>query len=478
MSVAKNYIYNVTYQILLIILPIITVPYITRVLGSYGIGVNTVTNTTIQFFILFGSLGVSLYGSRTIAYVRDDRKNLSRQFWSIFILKVFTTLCSYSVFAIYLCLIHSQYKFYLMLQSISIVAVAVDVSWLLAGMEQFKKTAVRNIIVKLTSVILIISLVKSQKDLWLYILIMTLSNFIGQVSLWAYVPQIVDKCKISFNDIKSHLAPSLKLFVPQVAVQIYSLFDKTFVGYMVSKPEAGIYDMGERIIYLSITIVSAMATVMLPRVTNTIANGDIKGVKNYIIKSFNFASYIAFPMCFGMIGISKGFAVWFMGREFLRSGYVMAIESPMIIFIAWNSVTGTQLLLPLGKTNEYTMSVILGAAVDIAGNLILVKSLYSYGASISSVLAEFTVAAIQMYLLRHMLPFKEMFKDTWKYLAGSIAMYAVIVYLNFSMRYCFLATITEVAAGIVIYAAVQFVLKTKFQRYVIRALGKKLYKAD
>lgn len=167
-----------------------------------------------------------------------------------------------------------------------------------------------------------------------------------------------------------------------------------------------------------------------------------------------------------------------MGREFLRSGYVMAIESPMIIFIAWNSVTGTQLLLPLGKTNEYTMSVILGAAVDIAGNLILVKSLYSYGASISSVLAEFTVAAIQMYLLRHMLPFKEMFKDTWKYLAGSIAMYAVIVYLNFSMRYCFLATITEVAAGIVIYAAVQFVLKTKFQRYVIRALGKKLYKAD
>lgn len=474
MSVTKNYIYNLTYQILLLILPIITVPYITRVLGTSGIGINSYTNSIIQYFIIFGSIGVSLYGNRTIAYFRDHREKLSRQFWSLFVLKLFTTLLAFAVFVIYICLFNYSYKTYLWIQSINIISAAIDVSWLLMGIEDFRKTVSINLIIKIISVILIFTFIKTKSDLWLYILINGLSALAGQLVLWIYIPRIVDKCKITLQDINSHFIPCLKVFIPQVATQIYCIFDKTLVGYFGSVNEAGIYDMGEKIVYMSLTLVTAMGTVMLPRITNTVARGDMDKVKEYTVKSFNFVSYLAVPMCFGLIGISKGFSVWFFGKEFLKSGYVMSIESCIIILIAWTTVTGTQFMLSLGKTNEFTISVTLGAVVDIICNLILVRYLFSIGAAISTVAAEISVTLIQMYLLRRLLPFKCMFKDMWKYLVSSLIMYCTIMLITRCINYTLIATIVQIIAGMLVYFITQYLLKSEFQNYVCGTLKNKL----
>lgn len=474
MSITKNYLYNLAYQILLIILPIITVPYVTRVLGTNGIGINTYTNSIIQYFVLLGTLGINLYGSRTIAYVRDDKEKLSKTFWSIFIIKLVTTIIAYVAFITFTYIDKSSYSNYLWIQSINIISVAVDVSWLLMGLEQFKKTVTRNLIVKIISVILIFTFVKTAKDLWLYILINGLSNLIGQLALWVYIPNIIVKVKISYDDIKVHILPSLKLFIPQIATQIYGVFDKTLVGYFGLPSEAGIYDMGQKIVYMSLTITSSMGTVMLPRITNTIVNGDIQKVKDYIIKSFNFASYIAIPLCLGLIGISKGFSIWFFGNDFYKSSYIMEIESIIIVLISWSNVTGIQLLLPLGRTNDFTLSVTIGAIVDIISNLILVRHLYSIGAAISTVLAELSVTTIQMYLLRKELPFKDMFKDIWKYLLSSVLMFICVKLIGSKLEMGFVTTLIQICSGAVIYFIVLYILKSDFQNNAINMVKKKL----
>ena len=474
MSVTKNYIYNLIYQMLLIILPIITVPYITRILGTNGVGINTYTNSIIQYFMLFGSLGISLYANRQIAYVRKKRKELSKQFWSLFILKLITTTISYFVFIIYVCLTNSSYKIYLWIQSINILSCMLDISWLLMGLEEFKKTVMRNLIVKIISVILIFTLIKTKEDLWIYILIISLSSLISQAILWIYVPKFIDKCTIHFSDIKIHIAPSIKLFIPSVAIQIYSIFDKTYIGYICGTKEAGIYDMGEKIVYMSITIISSMSTVMLPRITNTLANGDLKKIKDYIVKSFNFSSYISIPMCLGLIGISNGLTLCFFGKEFMKSSYIMSIESLIIIVVSWANVTGVQLLIPFGKNNEYTLSVVVGAVIDVLSNVILVKYLSSIGAAISTVLAETIVTFIQIYMLRNILPLKEIFKEIWKYSISAIIMFIVIIITSKFLNCSLITTMFQIILGILVYFITQYLLKSEFQNYACEILKNKI----
>lgn len=476
MSVGKNYLYNLMYQISLIILPVITVPYITRVLGSNGLGINAYTSANIQYFILFGTLGIALYGNRTIAYVREDKEKLSNAFWSIFLIKLVTTTIVYLVFIIIFSINKNQYNFYYWIQSINIVAAAADISWLFMGIEDFKKTITRNFVIKIISIVAIFTLVKTVNDLWIYILISVMSNFIGQAILWIYVPNIVNYKKVSFKDIKKHIIPALRLFIPTIATQIYCIFDKTLLGFLCSANEVGFYDMGQKIVYMSLTIVTSMGPVMLPRITNIFARGDIKKVNEYLVKTFNFTSYISIPMMFGLISISNGFSLWFFGSGFIKSGTIMMIESPILILIGWSSVIGMQYMLPLGKVNEFTLSVTVGAIVDIIANLLLIKSFFSIGAAIATVLAEIAVTAMQIYLMRDKLPFKEMFEDLWKYSLAGIIMYLTISLFSRVFGFSFLIMIIQIVTGIIIYFIILLLLKSNFQKDALRMIKKKVFK--
>lgn len=475
MSVGKNYLYNLTYQISLIILPIITVPYVTRVLGSNGIGINAFTNANIQYFILFGTLGISLYGNRTVAYVRDDKVKLSNIFWSIFVLKLFTTSIAYIAFIIIFIMNKNTLSIYYWIQSINIIAVAIDISWLFMGLEDFKKTVTRNLIIKIISVLTIFALVKTVNDLWLYILISSISIILGQAILWIYIPNIVCFNKISFKDVRKHIIPSIKLFIPTIATQIYCVFDKTLLGYLSSTSEVGLYDMGQKIVNMLLTIVTSMGTVMLPRMTNVFSKRDMKKVDEYLVKTFNFATYISIFMVFGLLAISKGFSLWFFGEGFIKSGTIMMIESPILVLIGWSNVIGVQYMLPLGKSNEFTLSVTIGAAVDIIANLFLIKLHFSIGAAISTVLAELSVTVIQVYLMRNKLPIKEMFKDLWKYLSAGLIMYIILILSNKFFVYSFILIVFRIIIGTIIYFIILLILKSNFQNDVLKMVKGKIF---
>lgn len=234
--------------------------------------------------------------------------------------------------------------------------------------------------------------------------------------------------------------------------------------------------MAQKIVYMSLTIVTSMGIVMLPRITNIFSKGDMKKVNGYLIKTFNFASYVSIPMMFGLMSISTGFSLWFFGSEFIKSGTIMMIESPILVLIGWSNVIGIQYMLPLGKSNELTLSVTIGAIIDIIANLLLIKSLFSIGAAISTVLAELTVVAIQMYLMRNELPVKEMFKDIWKYFLDGLIMYLTISLFSKVFGFSFLIMIIQIATAIIIYFIMLLILKSNFQNYVLKMIKKNVFK--
>ena len=191
-SITKNYIFNLVYQLLLIIMPIITTPYLSRVLGAENIGIYSYTLSITTYFILIGSLGVSLYGQREIAYLQDKAYERSKTFIEIFIMKLLALSVSLIIFYFTFCL-NGDYSLYYKILILEIIANIIDISWFFQGLEEFKKTVSRNIIVKLISVLLIFILVKSSNDLSKYFAIYVLSTFLGNFSMWIYLPKYLQK---------------------------------------------------------------------------------------------------------------------------------------------------------------------------------------------------------------------------------------------------------------------------------------------
>ncbi|MFG6496248.1 flippase [Fictibacillus sp. UD] len=463
MSIAKNYFYNLLYQMVTLILPLITIPYISRVLGTEGVGINAYTNSIIQYFILMGTIGITLYGNKEIAYVRDDKVKLSRTFWGIFYLKCITTFISYVLFMLFLIVV-GEYHFIFLLQSVFIIAAVVDISWLFMGLEDFKKTVMRNLFVKIIGVICIFLFVKTSNDLWKYVLILSMSQLLGHLSLWFYLPKTVNKIKLKWQDIKRHLIPSLALFIPQFAIQLYIILNKTMLGILSNLNEVGLFDNADKIVKIVLAIVTALGIVMLPRISNTFARGEIEQVKNYIYNSFDFATYLSVPLMFGLGSIALEFAPWFFGPEFTKTGILICIISPIIVLIAWSNVLGQQFLMPVGRIKGYTVSVIVGAVVNFTFNLLLIGRFHSIGAAIATLIAEFSVTSVQLYYVRQDLQIKKLLHSTWKYLISGIIMYLIVRYIGVALDGGVKSIVIQIIGGIISYFVLLFLLKSDLNK--------------
>ena len=461
-SITKNYIYNVAYQILITILPLITTPYVSRVLNAEAIGIYSYTISITTYFILFGSLGVALYGQREIAYYQTDKIKRSKIFWEINILR-FVTMTIAMVIYYFIYVRQGEYKIYYEILLIELLANCLDISWFCRGIEEFKKTVVRNTLVKLISVVLIFTLVKSVDDLYKYFIIYVLSTAIGNISLWLYLPKYIEKVKINELNILKHLKPTIILFIPQIAVQIYTVLDKTMIGMIVSdKAEVGYYEQSQKIIKLLLSIITSLGTVMLPRMAATFANGDNDKMKEYMKKSFNFVFLLAFPMIIGIDSVASKFVPLFFGNGYEKVTNIIYIISPIILAIGLSNVVGTQYLLPTKRQKEYTISVICGAIINFILNMILIRMFKSLGASIATVIAEFSVTAIQLFAIRKDMNIKKIVNLSKKYLVSTIVMGIVVLLIGFKGNNSWTTIIIQGISGMVTYLVMLIILKDEF----------------
>ena len=473
-SITKNYIYNLIYQVLLLILPVILTPYVSRVLGAENIGIYSYTLSISAYFILFGSVGIALYGQREIAFNQDDRKKYSVIFWEILFLRIATMTISLLVF--YFSFVKGdQYQIFYRILMLEIIANFIDISWFLQGLEEFKKTVIRNVLVKLISIVAIFLFVKTKNDLIIYFIIHVLSLLLGNASLWLYLPKFIDKIKFKDLHIARHIKPTIGLFIPQIAIKVYTLLDTTMIGAIIeNKSEVGYYDQGQKVIKLLLAVITSLGTVMMPRIANTFASGNKEQVKKYMEKSFNVVFIMAFPMIFGIISVAKTFVPVFFGKGYDKVVILMCLISPIILLIGLSNVTGTQYLLPTKRQKEFTFSVVCGAIVNTILNICLIWKFGAIGASIGTVVAELTVTSMQMFFVRRDFDIFEIIRLSKKYVIASIIMFVSCSIVKIFIKGNLVSTIIQVFVGVIIYGIVLLILKDKFIFEIINKIKAKI----
>ena len=473
-SVIKNYFYNLTYQILCIIIPIITTPYIARVLGAENVGIYSYTLSITTYFILFGSLGIAIYAQREIAYVQNNVKKRSKIFWEVVILRCITMVLSGIVF--YFTFVRNgEYSIYFKILILEMIANCIDISWFFQGLEEFKKTVLRNIVVKIISIIMIFIFIKSPDDLIKYFIIYVLSTLIGNISLWFYIPKYITKINNKEINITKHIKPTIALFIPQIAIQIYTVLDKTMIGTILNDmTEVGYYEQAQKVIKIIMTIITSLSTVMVPRIAKEFANKNMDKIKKYMMKSFNYILFLSIPMVFGIIAISEAFVPVFFGSGYEKVSIIMNTMSLIIIFIPFSGTIGSQFLVASKRQKELTISVLLGALVNFVLNIILILNLKSVGAGLATVVAELTVTLIQFYFIRDLIKLKDVIKIVPKYLIASILMFIICIIIKCFIKNGLVLLISILIIAPLIYFILLYLMKDEFLLYIIKKIKNKI----
>lgn len=475
MKVIKNYLYNASYQLLAIILPLITAPYVSRTLKPRGVGIYSYTNSLIQWFTILAILGIDLYGQKQIASVRDNKKKLSITFWEIQIIKTLFTIVSFFLLYCFIS-VYQKYSFYMWLQSLNIVATLLDISWLYMGLENFRITVIRNTIVKIASLILIFAFVKNTSDLGLYIFITGFAVVIGNFTLWPYLKGVIEK--INFKKIKpfSHFIPTLAYFIPQNATQIYLIVNKNMLGFMDNTTASGFYNNADNLVRVVLVFVTSVGTVMMPHIANEFSKGNLNNIKKYTYMSFKFVSALSFAMAFGLASIAIKGATLFYGAGYEPVGQALPIEAIIIIFLGWSNTLGTQYLVPTNRVNKYTRSVVIGTLFNIVLNIPLIFLYGLYGAMCATVISQVIVVLYQFNLVKKELDFHFLFKDNFKYFIAGLVMFGIVFFMNITMSGNIISIIIQIFTGAVIYFLMLVILRVDFIKLVILKGKSKLLK--
>lgn len=456
-SLKKNLLYNTLYQILTIAIPLVTTPYVSRVLGAEGIGRYSYAFSIVTYFMMFAMLGVNNYGNRSIAMVRDDAKKLSKTFCSIYIFQLLTSLIMICIYVLYV-LTYYDDKIIGWIMLLYLFATAIDINWFFFGLEQFKITVIRNTIIKVLTVVAIFVFVKDKTDVYIYACIYMIGSLLSQMYLWAMIKRYVKFDRVSLTDIIPHIKPNLILFIPVIAVSLYKVMDKIMLGSISTKSEVGFYEACEKVIAVPMGLVSSLGTVMMPRMTNLLANHEVERSKQYISKSILIAMFLSTSISFGIMAVAKEFVPIFYGEGYDKCITLFQWLLPSGIFIAFANVIRTQYLIPNQKDKVYVVSVVLGAVINLTINIILIPKYASIGAAIGTLCAEGVVCIYQCYAVRDELNMRSYLMNSIPYVLAGILMYVVIFNLTFSITSLFIILVIKISVGCLLYVVLFLVL--------------------
>ena len=427
MKILKNYAYNFSYQLLVIILPILTTPYVTRIFSSEDLGTYGYFNSIVTYFILLATLGVANYGTKEVS---ANRKNIQPTFWGIYSLQVVAAFISIVLYLLLCWSVPSMQNPVAYILGLSLLSKGLDISWLFQGLEDFRKITIRNITVKLLGILSIFLFVKTPNDLYLYVFLLTGFELLGQLSMWLPAKEFIGKPHFDVVHAKEHLKPVILLFLPQIAISLYVTLDRTMLGALSSTKDVGIYDQALKIINILLTIVTSLGSVMLPRVSSLLSSGDYKAVNKMYEMSFLIYNLIIFPIIAGMLIVNKDFVNFFLGKDFQEARVAIEIMIARMFFIGWKNIMGIQILIPHNKNREFMLSTTIPAFVGVGLNLLLIPSLGFIGASITSVLTEALVWVIQYYYTRSYLKEVPILSSMLKIILSSSLMYIILLLLQ------------------------------------------------
>lgn len=428
-SVKKNYAYNIFYQILNMILPLITAPYVARIIGVDGLGVNTFTYSVVSYFMMVCILGLNNYGNREVSKNRTNKEIRSRLFSEIYSMQLLFSVLSLIAYLLFLFSFYPKdYFLYGMISVIYIISSMLDINWFFFGMENFKITVTRNCIIRVLTVILTFIIVRSKNDLWKYVLLLSLSTLTTQIVLWFFLNKYVSFRLVSFKDFAKHIRPNLILFLPILAISLYEVMDKIMLGSLKGVIQTGYYEAANKIVKIPQTLFASLGTVMLPRISSMVGISEER-VTEYTRDSMQFVMVLAFPIMFGIMSIAERFVPIFYGAGYEESVTPLIVMSVVLLFSPWKSVLRTQCLIPRGKDKSYVISVFLGAIINLIINTLLIPKYGAMGAVWGTISAEVIVCIYQTYAVSKIQSVSTYFSDNWPFAICGVLMYTILTFI-------------------------------------------------
>ena len=472
----KNYVYNLLSQLLTIMIPVITTPYVSRVLGAKAIGDFGYTTGIVSYFCMIAMLGTANYAQREIARRHESKNEVSCVFFEILSIRIIMTLFVFICYLFFLNLpFWRHYRTLFSVQVISFVAWGFDISWLFQGLEQFKVTAIRNSIVKIVSTILILFLVKKESDLVLYTIIYCLSDLIGNITMWPSLKGNLNKVCLSQLKLLRHFKGVWELFIPNIALQLYTVFDKTMLGSLVDTLQVGYYSQAEKIIKIILVAISSLFTVLLPRFSYlSDRHGDVEA-NNYFVSAVKYTYFMAIPLTIGCICVSDYFVPVFFGPGYDEVSPLMKILAILFIVMSIEKLLGT-ILIAYSKQNIYTTSVVAASIVNIILNLtfILVFQLDAIGVAIASVIAEFVAMLIQLFNLPTCFHKYSVLVASKNYIIAGVGMAIALILINIVPMGVIGHLAVSILLGAAIYFSILIIIKDNMVVNVLKSFITKL----
>ena len=449
-SLFKNLRLQTYLQVINSIIPLLTTPYISRVLGANNIGIFSSYHAIASFFTLFAVFGMGTYGTRCISAESDEKKQKSL-FIELYILQLIT--CSIStIFYLAYCLFFANNSEMAFLQLITLFGCFIDISWFYYGIENFEFVVVINTVFRVLSVFALFLFVRDGKDLFAYTIIMLGSAFVSQLVLWLELVRknLLSNREYRKKNIKNHIVPNLMLFVPLIAMTICNNTDKAMLGILSTYDQAGFYANTDRIINVPYSLFLGIGTVFLPRMTS-LYNISKEKAKDYFFVTLSGVIMLGVAICFGIISVSQSFIIMFLGPGYEPCIALVKVFSGIIIIKSISNAIRMHYLVPFKKELIYIAATVIGAIINIILNYLMIPRYGALGAVLATLISESIVLVIQVFRVFTLVELKSSIIDLIAYICIGLVMVFVLTQTNTVFVDSKLEIIIDVILGMLIF---------------------------
>ena len=471
MSTRKNTAYNMAYRVFSILLPLVTAPFLSRQVGQGGVGLYSYAWNISYFMCLAAMLGLENYGTRAIAAVRDDREALNRTFSAIWRMQRAVAGAVLILWLAYVFLVSGEERSVALSLTLMSVSCLFNLDWALMGLDQFKPIALRNTFVKLLAAVCVFLFVRETADLWIYGFAWSAATALGCVLSALSLRGKVTLVRVTRGEAFRHLKPCALLFVSVLAVSVYRVMDKVMVGAIAGMAENGLYENAEKIIYCLSGFISAVGTVMLPKISNLHKKGKTAEIRRHMDATMQGILCMTSAMAFGVAAVADRLCPLFYGEDFTGSARLMAPLGFTLVFIGFANVIRTQWILPQERDKIVIRSVCAGAAVNLFCNALLIPSIGAMGAVLGTLAAEFTVPLMQWGYLSEELPYRTFLKYTGIYALAGAVMLGAVRLAGLWLPVTWPALMLQMLLGVVIYAGLCLLIWKKTRSPLLRLLS-------